>query len=132
MPREPDPSLVEATFLQHALEAKKRLDQRDFDAYRQLSLSFHPSEFGQATAALGETKVLAQVSADLSKPHPDRPQEGLLTVTCETTPIAGPAHEVGRATEEESLLSRLLEKSLRDSGAVDREALCIAAGQKVY
>lgn len=35
------------------------------------------------------------------------------------------------ASEEEVLLARLLEKALRRSEAVDREALCIVAGQKV-
>lgn len=36
-----------------------------------------------------------------------------------------------RQGEEEVLMARLLEKALRRSNAVDREALCIVAGQKV-
>lgn len=36
-----------------------------------------------------------------------------------------------RASEDEVVLARLLEKALRRSNAVDREALCIVAGQKV-
>lgn len=131
MPRDLEPSLVEKSFLISALEQKQRLDQRDFDAFRPISLSFNPEDFGQATVSIGDTKVLAQVSAEMAKPNPDRPQEGLLNISCETTPLAGPAHEVGRQTEEEGNLARLLEKALRDSGAVDREALCMVAGQKV-
>lgn len=38
---------------------------------------------------------------------------------------------LGRASDEEVLMARLLEKALRRSEAVDREALCIVAGQKV-
>lgn len=36
-----------------------------------------------------------------------------------------------RASEEEVLISRALEKALRRSEVVDRESLCIIAGQKV-
>ena len=36
-----------------------------------------------------------------------------------------------RTTEEEVILTRLLEKAIRRSEAVDREALCVVAGEKV-
>jgi len=34
-------------------------------------------------------------------------------------------------TEEEVILTRLIEKAIRRSEAVDREALCVVAGEKV-
>jgi exosome complex component RRP45 len=36
-----------------------------------------------------------------------------------------------RSSEDEVLITRLLEKSIRRTEAVDREALCIVAGEKV-
>ncbi len=36
-----------------------------------------------------------------------------------------------RSSEDEVIITRLLEKSIRRSEAVDREALCILAGEKV-
>ena len=36
-----------------------------------------------------------------------------------------------RTTEEEVILTRLMEKAIRRSEAVDREALCVVAGEKV-
>ena len=36
-----------------------------------------------------------------------------------------------RSTEEEVLITRLIEKAIRKSEAVDRESLCILAGEKV-
>ncbi len=36
-----------------------------------------------------------------------------------------------RSSEDEVLITRLLEKSIRGTEAVDREALCIVAGEKV-
>lgn len=46
--------------------------------------------------------------------------------------MASPAFEVGRPSQNELLLSRLLEKTLRRSGALDTESLCLLAGQKVW
>ncbi len=36
-----------------------------------------------------------------------------------------------RSSDEEIMITRLLEKAIRRSEAVDREALCIVAGEKV-
>ncbi|KAJ3300325.1 Exosome complex component RRP45 [Borealophlyctis nickersoniae] len=46
--------------------------------------------------------------------------------------MASPAFESGRLSEEEVLISRLLEKALRRSRAFDTEGLCIVAGEKVW
>jgi len=46
--------------------------------------------------------------------------------------MASPAFEPGRPTTSEILLSRLLEKTLRRSQALDTESLCLLAAQKVW
>lgn len=46
--------------------------------------------------------------------------------------MASPSFEPGRPTEAEILLSRLLEKTLRRSSALDTESLCLIAAQKVW
>ncbi len=46
--------------------------------------------------------------------------------------MASPAFEVNRPTETEILLSRLLEKTVRRSNALDTESLCLIAGQKCW
>lgn len=46
--------------------------------------------------------------------------------------MASPAFEVSRPTETEVLLSRVLEKTVRRSGALDVESLCLVAGQKCW
>lgn len=38
---------------------------------------------------------------------------------------------IKRASDDEVMITRLLEKSIRRTEAVDREALCILAGEKV-
>jgi exosome complex component RRP45 len=46
--------------------------------------------------------------------------------------MTSPHFEVSRPSETELLLSRLLEKTLRRSGALDTESLCLLAGQSVW
>lgn len=46
--------------------------------------------------------------------------------------MTSPAFEVGRPTETEVLLARLLEKTIRRSNALDTESLCLIAGQKCW
>jgi exosome complex component RRP45 len=46
--------------------------------------------------------------------------------------MTAPSFEPNRPSETELLLSRLLEKTLRRSGALDTESLCLIAGAKVW
>ena len=76
--------------------------------------------------------MIARVSAEVVQPFADRPFDGIFTITTELGPMASPAFEVGRQTEQEILLARLIEKAIRRSGAIDTESLCIVAGQKCW
>jgi exosome complex component RRP45 len=46
--------------------------------------------------------------------------------------MVSPAIEPNRSSETEVLLSRLLEKTIRRSGALDTESLCLQAGRRVW
>ncbi|KAL1870531.1 hypothetical protein VTK73DRAFT_2605 [Phialemonium thermophilum] len=131
MPREAEPSLNEKQFVLQALKENLRLDGREFDQYRPLDLRFG-DEYGVADVRLGKTRVLAKASAEVTIPFADRPLDGIFTIATELSPMASPAFEVNRPTETEVLLSRLLEKTVRRSGALDTESLCLVAGQKCW
>ncbi|CAN8096466.1 unnamed protein product [Discula destructiva] len=131
MPRETEPSLNEKQFVTKALQEHLRLDNRAFDEYRPIELSFG-DEYGTAEVKLGKTKVLAKTSAEVTVPYPDRPFDGLFNIITELSPMASPAFEANRPTETEVLLSRTLEKTVRRSGALDVESLCLVAGQKCW
>jgi len=131
MPREVEPSLNEKQFLLRALQENLRIDGRSFDQFRDLRLDFG-DEYGIADVRLGKTRCLVHISAEVTKPFPDRQFDGIFTITTELSPMASPAFEVGRPTETEVLLSRLLEKTLRRSSALDTESLCLIAGQKCW
>ncbi|KAK0738426.1 ribosomal protein S5 domain 2-type protein [Schizothecium vesticola] len=131
MPREAEPSLNEKQFVLQALKEDVRLDGRDLDQYRPLELTFG-DQHGVAEVTLGKTKVLVKTSAEVTVPYPDRPLDGIFTIATELSPMTAPSFEVNRPTETEVLLARLLEKTVRRSGALDTESLCLVAGQKVW
>ncbi|KAL8990479.1 MAG: hypothetical protein Q9177_000873 [Variospora cf. flavescens] len=131
MPREAEPSINERAFILEALRENIRLDGRALDAFRNIELSFG-DEYGVVDVQLGGTRILARISATVTAPFPDRKFDGIFTVITELSPMASPAFEVGRQTETETLLSRLLEVALRRSSAISTESLCLIAGQQVW
>ena len=80
----------------------------------------------------GTNRVHTHISATVTQPLPDRPFDGLFTITTELSPMTSPIFEPNRPSETELLLSRLLEKTIRRSQALDTESLCLIAGQKVW
>lgn len=150
MPRQADISTVEKAFILQALLKDLRLDGRRVDQFRTVELEFG-SQYGTVTITLGKTRcvgsryylprsarlifhcrVYVQVSAEVAQPNEDRKFDGIFTITAELSPMASPAFEVGRPTEHEVILSRMLEKAIRRSRAIDTESLCIVAGRKCW
>ncbi|EIM80688.1 ribosomal protein S5 domain 2-like protein [Stereum hirsutum FP-91666 SS1] len=129
--RPPSPSLPEKEFLIHALEQNLRLDGRAALEMRLPELIFG-DELGCVECVFGKTRVLAQVDAKMIRPTPERPYEGQILIHSEISPMASSEYEPGRPSDEEVALSRMLDKVLRRSDAVDKEGLCILAGQRVW
>ncbi|GBE85648.1 Exosome complex component rrp45 [Sparassis crispa] len=131
MPRPPSPSIPEKEFLYSALKQSLRLDGRAPLEMRSPTLTFGP-ELGWVECALGKTRVLAQVDAKMVKPPPERPLEGIISIISELSPMASSEYEPGRPSDEEVTITRMLDKVLRRSDVVDKESLCVMAGQRVW
>ncbi|KAH9475237.1 Exosome complex component rrp45 [Psilocybe cubensis] len=129
--RPPSPSIPEKEFLFSALKESLRIDGRLPLEMRTPNLTFG-SELGWVECALGKTRVLAQIDAKMVKPLPERPFEGILTIHSEISPMASSEYEPGRPSDEEVTITRMLDKVLRRSDALDKESLCILAGQRVW
>lgn len=121
----------EARFIVQALREEQRIDgRRPFD-YRPVEYKFAADDSG-AEVLLGRTRVLTAVSAELVSPFADRGNEGRVQYNVDFSPMASPAFEAGRPGEAAQEVTRLVERALRDSHAVDLEALCVIAGRKVW
>jgi exosome complex component RRP45 len=77
-------------------------------------------------------RIVVHTTAEVIKPPPERQTDGQFLIVCELSPMASPSFEVSRPTEAETILSRLLEKTIRRSGALDTESLCLLASIAVF
>lgn len=68
---------------------------------------------GTAEVQLGQTHVMAFVTAQLIQPYSDRPNEGILSVFTEFSPMADPSFEPGRPGEASVELTRVIDRGLR-------------------
>lgn len=127
----PDPiSQNELEFISTALNEGLRIDGRAPYDFRELSVTFRG--LGHAEAAIGSTRCMCSVSAEIVEPPPERPNAGMLQLYCELSPMAAPEFRVGRSSDRAVEIGQILERGLKQSKAVDTEALCILAGRKVW
>ncbi|VEU21846.1 DEKNAAC102809 [Brettanomyces naardenensis] len=137
-----DISTNEQEFVLEALKQNVRLDGRKLLDMRDVKISILPSEYGHVEVSLGKTRVACKVSAEIVKPYEDRPFEGIFQINTEISPMCSPFFEIGqgssgsgsnsRQANEEVLISRMIEKAVRRSNALDIESLCIVAGSKCW
>ncbi|CAH2234554.1 jg9174 [Pararge aegeria aegeria] len=124
-------SNCEKNFIKKIILEGHRLDGRNYDESRKLDICFG-SEYGSCIVSIGETKVLAQVSCEVVQPKQIRPNEGILYINVEISPMAAPQFEANRQTDLTVYLNRLLEKCYKDSKCIDLESLCIVVEEKVW
>ncbi|XP_028798752.1 exosome complex component RRP45A isoform X2 [Neltuma alba] len=124
-------TINEKKFIETALLSELRVDgRRPFD-YRKLTIKFG-REDGSSEVQLGQTHVMAFVTAQLAQPYRDRPNEGSLSIYTEFSPMADPSYEPGRPGEFAVELGRIIDRGLRESRAVDTESLCVLSGKLVW
>ncbi|VVA37774.1 PREDICTED: exosome [Prunus dulcis] len=124
-------SVNEKKFIETALLSDLRIDgRRPFD-YRNLTIKFGKDE-GSAEVQLGQTHVMAFVTAQLIQPYRDRPNDGSLSIFTEFSPMADPSFEPGRPGESAVELGRVIDRGLRESRAVDTESLCVLSGKLAW
>ncbi|EDK37633.2 hypothetical protein PGUG_01731 [Meyerozyma guilliermondii ATCC 6260] len=125
-------SLNQERYVLEALKHGVRGDGRRIDEIRDPKIILSPSEYGYVEIEWGNTKLAVRVSAEIAKPYDDRPFEGIFTINTEISPMASPQFENGKNSDDEVLVSRIVEKAIRRSNALDLESLCIVAGSKVW
>jgi exosome complex component RRP42 len=111
-----------------------RLDKRGPEDYRNIEIEVTPIEKaeGSAKVTLGNTIVLAGVKMGIGKPFEDRPDEGVLMVNAEFSPIASPDFETGPPSEDSIELARVVDRGIREAGTIDLKSLCLEKGEKVW
>ncbi len=119
--------------ISHVLKGM-RLDGRKLHDYRKIEIEINPIEQaeGSARVKIGDTEVIAGVKLNAGEPFPDTPNEGVLMVNAEFSPVASPEFELGPPRESAIELARIVDRGIRESKCIDVEKLCIKEGEKVW
>ncbi|MEM5766328.1 MAG: exosome complex protein Rrp42 [Candidatus Aenigmatarchaeota archaeon] len=116
------------------IERGKRVDGREFEEFRKIEIvpNVVKNAEGSAAVKFGETEVIAGVKLELGEPFPDTPEEGILIVNAEFSPIASPDFESGPPGEDAIELARIVDRGIRSSNCVKLNELCLEPGKKVW
>ena len=128
-------SHIDRAFIQGLIRKGERLDGRAFNEYRNIEIEANvvPAKAeGSALVRLGDTSVVAGVKVLVGDPYPDSPDDGVVMVTIEMSPIASPLFELGPPKENAIELARVVDRGVRESKTIDTKDLCIESGKKVY
>ena len=87
---------------------------------------------GSATVRMGDTEVMAGIKLSIEKPYPDTPGQGNLVVNAELLPLSSPDFEAGPPGSESIEIARVVDRCLREAGAIDLKSLCITPGEAVW
>jgi exosome complex component RRP42 len=116
------------------IASEKRADGRGLKEYREMKIEpglIERAE-GSARVLLGKTEVVVGVKVETGEPFADTPNDGVMTVNAELTPIASPEFEAGPPNEDSIELARIVDRGIRESKAINTEKLVIEPGKKVF
>ena len=116
------------------LEKGTRHDGRKLFDYRDVKVEVNPipRANGSARVHIGQTEVVVGVKFDVDTPFPDTPEEGILIVNAELSPISNAEFEPGPPGPEAVELARVVDRGIRESGCIDFGKLCITPKEKVW
>lgn len=118
---------IDMDYVREVAEKGARLDKRKFDEFRNVEIETNiiKSAEGSAQVRLGNTVVIAGVKMSVGVPFEDRPDEGVLMVGAELTPLADPEFEPGPPDIRSIEVARVVDRTVRESKMIDLKALKI-------
>jgi exosome complex component RRP42 len=122
------------TLVTSLLEKGLRHDSRKLMDYRPIEIEVNPipRANGSARVKIGQTEVIIGVKFDVGTPFPDTPDEGVLMVNAELSPLANPDFEPGPPGPAAVELARVVDRGIRESHCIDFTKLCIKEKEKVW
>ncbi len=111
-----------------------RFDGRKAEEFREISVEVGVSKSaeGSARVKIGETELLVGIKMAVEKPYPDTADRGNLMVNAEFLALSNPEFETGPPGIGAIELARVVDRGIRESGAIDVKKLCIEEGEKVW
>ncbi len=116
------------------LNHDRRIDERKFTQYRDIRIQtdYINKAEGSAMVSIGGTTVLAGVKAQIGTPFSNSPDKGIIITNTELLAIANRNFEYGPPNKFAVEISRVVDRTIRESPLIDLEKLCIIEGSKAW
>ncbi len=113
-----------------------REDNRTHDKYRKISITPLTKNLNSPIEVkIGETLIISQIYSKLTSPYIDKPNEGIISFSIDTNYLK-PNADYNVSNEDLNefriKISNYLEKSLRESKALDSNSLCVIPNKLVW
>ncbi|WP_455140130.1 exosome complex protein Rrp42 [Candidatus Hodarchaeum mangrovi] len=127
---------LERKYLLDLLSKRNRMDGRGFFESRPIEIipNVIKKAEGSAMVKWGDTIVLAGVKTSVGAPFPDTPNDGVITVNAEMSPISSPTQESGPPGPDAIELARVVDRGIRESNVIPIKdpKICIIPGKWVW
>ena len=125
---------VNEVYVRKLMEAGFRADERAFDEMRSadIEVGVVSSAEGSARVKLGESEAIVGIKMSLGEPFSDSPNEGVLMVNAELSPVASEDFEPGPPSERAVELARVVDRGIRESHCINLEKLCVKEKELVW
>ncbi|RAP52963.1 MAG: RNA-binding protein [Methanosphaera sp. rholeuAM130] len=109
------------------LNQEKRIDERSFDDYRDITINtdYITKAEGSAMVSIGATTAVAGVKASLTTPFSNSPDEGIIITNTELLAIASRNFEYGPPNKFAVEISRVVDRTIREAPVIDFKDLSI-------
>ena len=125
---------VSEDYIKKLVENGQRLDERGLEDFREISIETNviKNAEGSARVKIGKTHVLAGIKLSVGEPFPDTPDEGVLIVNAELSPVASPTFESGPPGDDSIEIARVTDRGIRESKCIELNKLCITPEKEVW
>lgn len=122
---------IRKDYIYSLAKRRERADGRAFDEYRpiQVEMGLIAKAEGSARVKIGNTQVLVGIKLQPGEPFPDAPDMGVIITNVELVPLASPSFEPGPPDENAIELARVVDRGVRESGAIDLSQLTLPDGK---
>lgn len=117
---------LEKRFVLEGLKLGHRTDGRRLHEQRPLNFEFGTKD-GHCVVRLGNSVACACITGTLERPLGGRPSEGSVTYRVKNVAKRG-----SKQRDVDIMMERFLDRSFKESKAIDLESLCVQAGRLVW
>ncbi|MCD4702691.1 MAG: exosome complex protein Rrp42 [Methanosarcinaceae archaeon] len=127
-------SRLKKDYIYNLMLKGQREDGRQFDEARDIVIETNVVDKaeGSANVQIGDTRVMVGIKVQIGSPFPDTPDKGVIITSMELNPIASPDFEAGPPRPKAIEMARVVDRGIRESGAIDLSKLCITKGEEVW